>query len=174
MSTARPLTVYLAAWLTWVFSTVTLLFLLLLVVTLAADADRLLEALQANPQIAANGYSSRELLSILWVVSALGIFWCLSAIVLAVLAYRRVSIGRIGLVVSALFAGVLGVATLVGLVHAIAAFASVVLLFVGGANQWYAGGRPPSQPPDPPPGRWPGEAPDQRPSSRQKDKPPVW
>jgi len=85
-----------------------------------------------------------------------------------------VSIGRIGLVVSALFAGVLGVATLVGLVHAIAAFASVVLLFVGGANQWYAGGRPPSQPPDPPPGRWPGEAPDQRPSSRQKDKPPVW
>ena len=174
----RPLTVSIAAWLTWVFSAITLLFLLLLVVTLMADQDRLLEALQDNPQVAANGYSGQELLGFMWVIAAVGVFWCLSAIALAVLAYRRVNVARIALVVSAVFAGVLGVATLVGLFHAIAAFASVVLLFAGGANQWFAGEEPPGRWPGPPPteapspGPTPGPAPGQGPGP--KDKPPVW
>jgi hypothetical protein len=93
------------------------------------------------------------------VFSAVAIFWCLAAIALAALAFRRVNAGRVGLVVSAAVAGLVGVLTLVGLVHAVAAFTVLVLLYVGGANQWYADDPPPRpQPPAPTPG----------------DKPPVW
>ncbi len=163
----RPVTVTVAAWLTWAFSAVTALFLLLLVVVLLSDQERLVQALQDNPQIAAYGYSNRDLLGGMWVITAVGLFWCLAATALAVLAFRRVNLGRIGLVVSAVLAGILGVATLVGLLHAMAAFATVALLFSGGSNRWYAGTEPPRLPP-PPPAQSPPPPPP--PSS----KPPVW
>jgi hypothetical protein len=163
----RPVTVTVAAWLTWAFSAITALFLLLLVVVLLADQERLVQALQDNPQIAAYGYSNRDLLGGMWVITAVGLFWCLAATALAVLAFRRVNLGRIGLVVSAVLAGILGVATLVGLLHAMAAFATVALLFSGGSNRWYAGMEPPRLPPPPPAQSPPPPLP---PSS----KPPVW
>ena len=164
----RPVPVAVAAWLTWVFSGITMLFLLLLVVVLMADQDQLVAAMRDNPQLEANGYTTQQLLGALWVISAIGLFWCLSAIVLAVLAYRRVNAGRIGLVVSAGFAGLLGVVTVVGLVHAVAAFGTVVLLFTGGANRWYAGQEPIGRQ-DPRAPR-----PEQPPVPRSDGKPPVW
>jgi hypothetical protein len=168
----RPVTVTVACWLTWGFTAVTALFLLLVVLVLVADPDQLLEALQANPQVAANGYTSRELLGSLWVIAALGLFWCLSAVVLAVLAYRRVNLGRIGLIVSAVPAGLLLVVSLVGLVHAVAAFATVALLLSGSANRWYAAHEPshPSWPS--PPADQQAPAPPQE--SGPRTKPPVW
>jgi len=159
----RPATVTVAACLTWVFSAATASFLLLLLLLLLVDQAQLLRALQDDRRIAPAGYDSRDLLAALWVIVAVGLFWCLSAAALAVLAFRRVNVGRVGLVVSALVAGILGVVTLVGLLHAMAAFATVALLFSGGANRWYAGtAEPPRLPPASPQGP---------PSS---GRPPVW
>jgi hypothetical protein len=85
-----------------------------------------------------------------------------------VLAFRRVHLGRIGLVVSAVVAGIVGlIAIPVGWPHAFACIATVALLFSGSANRWYAGGGPgqhqgghrPQASPAPP---------------RQDGKPPVW
>lgn len=147
----RPWQVIVATCLTWGFSAVTLLFLGLMLLLLLADQDQLLRALQDNPQIAAAGYTDRDLLALMWVIVAGGIFWCLAAAALAVLAFRRVNLGRIGLVVSAVFTGVLGAVSLVGLVHAMAALAAIVLLFSRDANRWYDGTQAPHhQPPAPP------------------------
>jgi len=165
----RPVPVIVAAALTWVFSGLTLLFLLLMVVLLLADQDQLLTALRDNPQIAAEDYTARQLLGVLWVISAVGVFWCLSAMALAVLAYRRVNLGRIGLVVSAVVAGVLGVISLVGLVHAVAAFGTAVLLFTGSANRWFAGVGSSAPPP-----RQPGPPPPQTSPPRPDGTPKVW
>ncbi len=176
---SRPVQVTIAAWLTWVFSLLTLLFFGLLIGTLLADRDQLLAELQRNPRIAAAGWDSQRLLGALWVVGAVGIAWCLAASALAVLAYRRVRLGRIGLAVSCVFALVLGVLFVVGVVHALAAVVTVVLLFVGASNRWYDGQDtphpfgpgsgsygPPSGPPYQPPTYVP---PEQKPG-----KPPLW
>jgi hypothetical protein len=77
-------------------------------------------------------------------------------------------------VVSAVVSGVVGAVTLVGLVHAVAAFSTVVLLFTGSANRWYAGtdaaAPPPRQPGPPPP-----QAPPPPPTPRRSDgTPKVW
>lgn len=169
--TGRPVGVSVAAWLTWVFSTLTLLFCGLLALTLLAQRSALLEAMQRNPQVAEQGYSSQQILTSLWVFTAVGMLWSLAAIALAVLAFRRVRFGQVGLAFSAVVAALVGILTLVGVVHAVAALTSAVLLFRGGANQWYSSstatpvpgdlGPPPSQPPNQPPTGPPG-------------KPPVW
>lgn len=162
----RPRGVVVAAWTTWVFSVLTALFFLLLVVVIVANQAALLDQLQRDPQISAAGYSRQALLAALWIASAIGIGWSLAASALAVLAYQRVNLGRIGLVVSALLTFLLGVISVAGLLNAVAAVAVVVMLFRGGANQWYAGARPP---------RPSGEDPTERPPRPgDADKPPVW
>jgi hypothetical protein len=166
-SLRRPTTVTVAAWLTWAFAGSMALFFGLVVLVLLAAPDQLLEAIQRDPTIGARGLSSTQILSTLWVLSALAIVWSLAAMALSALAFRRVNAGRIALVVSAAAAGALCLlAVPVGWPHAIAAFATVALLFRGDANRWYdqADGRlPPNQPP---PNR-----PEQPPRDR---KPPVW
>jgi hypothetical protein len=68
--------------------------------------------------------------------------WALLAIVLAVLAMRRSSVGRIGLVVSSVLTALLAVlptfTTIVPVFWLIGSIAVVVLLFTGGASQWYS------------------------------------
>ena len=118
---ARPVSVTLACSMTWVFAGLTLLFLALLVLTLVTQQSQLVDELQRNPEVASRGYTSRDLISFLWLAATVGIVWSLSAIALAVLAFRRVQLGRVGLVVSAAVSAVVGVLSLVGIVHAVAA-----------------------------------------------------
>ena len=166
----RPRTVTIAVALTWVFSTLTLLVFALLVTAMVLDHDGLVSALQQEASVSALNLSGQEILAVLWVLSAVCIFWSLAAIALAVLTVRGVGVARIALVVSAGLAGLAGfVAVPVGWLHAAAAIATAVLLFTGGANEWFAGrrrsGPPPVSPPPvnpPPSGPPPG------------DKPPVW
>jgi hypothetical protein len=161
----RPAAVTAAAWLTWVFSGLTVLVLMLLVLTLLTQQEQLVSELQKNPDVAAQGYTSDEILRALWVLSAVGIFWSLAAMALAGLAFHRARAGRVGLVVSAAAAGVLGVVSIVGIPQGIAALATVGLLLRGSANRWYAGARPPGAPPQ--------DRPPQQPP-RDPGKPPVW
>lgn len=68
--------------------------------------------------------------------------WGLLAIVLAVLAMRRSSVGRIGLVVSSVLTALLAIlptfTTIVPVLWLLGSIAVVVLLFTGGAGQWYS------------------------------------
>jgi hypothetical protein len=148
----RPSGVTVAAWLTWVFCGLTALVFVVVVAEILGARDQLLSSLHRNPALPPS-WDDRHILAGLWVASAVGIFWSLAAIALAVLAFRRVQLGRIGLVVSALVSAVVAGVTLVGLLNAAAAVTVVVLLFSGRANAWYAGRPFPAhdQPPPRPP-----------------------
>jgi hypothetical protein len=161
--------VTVAAWLTWVFSGLTALAFLVVVAEMLAARDQLLESLHSNPALPAT-WDDRDILAALWVVSAVGIFWSLAAMALAVLAFRRVQIGRIALAVSAVVAALVGGVTIVGLLDAAAAVAVVVLLFTARANAWYAGRAYPSGPVGP-------SGPAGAPASNDRpprERPPVW
>lgn len=170
----RPVTVTVAAWLTWVFSALTVFVFSLVVLVILVARTEMLAALQRDPTIAGLNLTSRQILGVLWVFSAVAIFWSLAAIALAALAYRRVNAGRIGLLVSAAVSGALCVSFVgVGWPHAIAAFTTLGLLVGGPANRWYARRdtpAPPHRPAPPPPLGPSGPAgPPQR-----GEKPPVW
>jgi hypothetical protein len=67
--------------------------------------------------------------------------WSIVGVLLGVLAMRRSNVARILLVVSSALVGVVSLLTIGSAVSALwllAAIATVVLLFVGGANDWYA------------------------------------
>jgi hypothetical protein len=162
----RPRAVTVAAWLTWVFSGLVAAAFALVVVTLLAQRDRLLADLRTNDALGQLGLTDQEVVSLLWVLSAVCIFWALSAAALAVLAFRRVNLGRIGLVVSAVVAAIVGLLAIpVGWPHAFACIATVALLFSGAANRWYAGDGHPQG----------GSRPQVSPPPPLRDgKPPVW
>lgn len=166
-TSARPTAVTVAAWLTWVFAGLTAVFFLLTVVAILVDHQAIVEAMQRNPQVAAMGLSGREILGYVWVTVAVVIFWAFAAMALAVLAYRRVELGRILLIVSAAAAGLMGlVAVPVGWLNAAAAIACVVLLSRRSVRAWYAGQ---DLPPRTPPSHRPPQAP-----VPPSEKPPVW
>ena len=146
----RPGTVVAAAWLTWVFAGLTGLAFAFIVLVLLAAKDPLLDALEREPDFQNLDVSTDTLIAGMWVVSAVSIFWCICAVVLAVFAYRRANWARITLVVSAATAALLSIAAFpAGLLNMLAAGATVALLFLGGANQWYSGksaGYPPYPP----------------------------
>ena len=67
--------------------------------------------------------------------------WAAAAVVLAIFALRRSNVARVLLTVSSAVTALLSlvaVLSLVSLVPLIAAIAVIVLLFAGGANDWYA------------------------------------
>src|SRR4051794_366236 len=94
----RPVTVTIAAWLTWVFAALTVFAFSLVVLVILSARSQLLAALQRAPTIGGLNLTSRQILAVLWVFSAVAIFWSLAAIALAALAYRRGQAGRIRLV----------------------------------------------------------------------------
>ena len=159
----RPATVAIAAWLTWVFSGLTLLVFGLMLVAVLAARQEFLDAVRAEPQFQNHDISADDLVATLWVVAAIFMFWCLSAIVLAVLAYRRVNWARIMLVVSAALTALLAliaIGSVISALHLLVAGAVVVLLFTGGANPWYSrrGGFLPGHPTYPPSPGYGGES----------------
>src|SRR3954451_19173789 len=176
----RPVTVTIAAWLTWVFAALTVFAFSLVVLVILSARSELLAALQRDPTIGGLNLTSRQILAVLWVFSAVAIFWSLAAIALAALAYRRVNAGRIGLVVSAAVSGALCLSLIgVGWPHAIAAFTTLGLLVAGPANRWYAHRDTPAPPRGPEPPGPPGQpgppGPPQPPGPAQpRQKPPVW
>lgn len=153
----RPTTVTVAAWLTWVFSGLTLLAFVITLVAVVAAREEFMDALRAESAFQDLDISADDLVAGLWAVTAVLIFWCLAAIVLAVLAYRRVNWARVMLVVSAALTVLLSLVAITSLISAIpliVAGAVVVLLFTGGANEWYSrkGGFLPGRRSFPPPG----------------------
>ncbi len=171
-TSGRPTTVTVATWLTWIFSSLVAGAFLLIVLTLLLQRDQLLAEMQKNAAISDLGASSQQILGFLWVLSAVSIFWALSAMALAVLAFRRVSSARIALVVSAGLAGVVSLFVVpFGWLHAVAAFSCMALLLRRSSSQWYAGQDQPLAGPRPP------QPPQQGPPTQPPPpggKPPVW
>jgi hypothetical protein len=136
----RPTPVTVAAWLTWVFSGLVAAFFMLGVLTILADHEALVGAMQRNARVAEQGFTARQLLGFLWITCAVGIFWSLASMSLAVLAYRRLEIGRILLTISAAATGLVGLAAVpVGWLPAAAAITCVVLLNRSSVRAWFAG-----------------------------------
>ncbi|MGZ4503497.1 MAG: hypothetical protein ACXVW3_06370 [Nocardioidaceae bacterium] len=148
----RPPTVLAAAVLTWLFAGITAFGGVITVAMLMTAQDQFVTDLRRNPSVANLHLATSDLLGLLWVTVAVTIFWCLCAMVLAVLAFRGVAWARVPLAVSAGMAGVVSLLAFpVGLVHVVAAVATVVLLFAGGAEHWFARRTSPyAEPPRPP------------------------
>lgn len=85
--------------------------------------------------------SADQLATLFVVILAALLVWCLVACVLAVLTMRRSNVARVLLVISAVLSALLslvGIFSLVSAVPLIASVAVVVLLFTGGAGDWFA------------------------------------
>lgn len=149
----RPVTVLIAVLTTWFFAGLVLFVLGGILLLLLVDQQGVLDLLRDNPDLPRSGMSTQDLLSILWVACAVGIVWSLAAMVLAFFTLRRHGWARIMLVVSSVMAALVGLLGLLpGWVLSAAAVATVVMLFSGGANQWFSGrGDRPQGPPAPAP-----------------------
>jgi len=140
---ARPGSVTAAAWLTWIFSGLTVLLYGGMLAMLAGVRDQLLSAVQQDDGVSRLNMSGDDLVRVLWVAGVVIVFWCLSSMVLAVLAYRGQNWARVLLAVSAAFAGLFSLAAFpVGLLVTVAAGVTVALLLVPASNDWFAGRAP--------------------------------
>jgi hypothetical protein len=161
----RPGSVAVAAWLTWIFSALTALGLLSVVGAVLTARDRVVSLLNAMPEFQNSQLTTNQVLAAVWVMCAIGLFWCLAAIVLAVLAYRRMNWARITLVVSASVTALFSLGAITSLVTALNLVAAVITIWGlvnGAANRWYAGQHaPPSYPGQygPYAGQYPGQPP---------------
>lgn len=181
----RPLAVTVAATITWLFAGGTALVYLLVVAMMMFAQDSLLEVVRNDSRLQELSISTGNLLATLWVMSAVAIFWGVSAVILAVLAFRRQSWARYALVFSAAMAALASLGGFpVGVVHTLAAGTTVFLLLRRDTSAWYAGrgaggpagppGPPGQQGGYPPPGQQP-PAPYPPPDRQGKPgKPPVW
>ncbi len=140
---SRPGTVTAAGWTTLVVSGLMLLLFGFIAVAMIVAKDDVLT--EIDKAIRDSGQSSTTFTAedafglVVGIVLAIA-FWCLIACVLAVFAMRRSRVSRVLLVISAVVAGLfslLGIQSVVTVVPLFACIAVVVLLFTGGANEWY-------------------------------------
>ncbi|RYU10767.1 hypothetical protein [Nocardioides iriomotensis] len=164
----RPGAVVAALLMTWLCSGAVLFAFGIVLLMLLLSQDTLISAARQNPAIQDYGLTTADLLSAFWVTVAIFLFWSLAGIVLAVLAWRRVTYGWVLLVVSAAMSALVGFVTFpFGLLVGIPAALTAGLLVSGPARRWYLqrDQLPPGQP-----GR-PGQPQQPEPPRSQ---PPVW
>jgi len=101
-TSARPTEITLACALTWVFAGLALVVMAASMVVLATSPGLVFDELhRQNPDLASQGVSDATLRTMTFVVGGVVIAWSLAALVVAVLAFRRVGWARTALVVSA-------------------------------------------------------------------------
>jgi hypothetical protein len=140
----RPGTVTAAGWITLIVAGLSGLLYALLTLLLLVAKDEVLR--EFDKQLAEQGgatsdFDSESAFGVVVGLFVVAILWCLIACVLAVFAMRRSNAARITLVVSAVVAGLLslgGIQSAVSAVPLLACLATVILLFTGGANDWFA------------------------------------
>ena len=135
---ARPGTVLAAGIITLVTTGIMLLLLaVVLFFLLAARAD-FMEGFGAEAGFSrseADGWFAGILVALLVLI-----FWCVAAVVLGVLVLRRSNVARIALVVSSAVTALLSLLAIgsgISVVFLAAAIAVIVLLFTGGAGDWF-------------------------------------
>jgi hypothetical protein len=138
---ARPGTVLAAGIITFVMAGLSgLLFLVFTLVMLVAR-DSFIDGFRDGAGLDPSSADDADaMFAILLVIGVVLILWCVAAIVLAALALKRRNGARIGLVVSSaltILVSLLAITGGVSVVTLIAGIAVIVLLFTGGANEWY-------------------------------------
>lgn len=136
----RPGTVTAAGIITIVFSGLSFLLFAVILVALLVAKDDVLDEIEKSEGFQDAGISANDALGA--VVGFVGVFavWCLIATVLGFLVLRRSNGARITLVVSAAVTAVIsliGIGSGISAITLIAAVAVIVLLFTGGAGDWF-------------------------------------
>ena len=137
----RPGTVTTACVLTWVGASVVGLLTALASLVLLSDRGGFVREFRQQADAADLQVTADQALAVAWTMTGLLLLWCLVAVVLAVLAFRRSRGGRIGLAVSAgltVLVSLLAILSIVAAAPLLMGIAVLVLLFTGGANDWYA------------------------------------
>jgi hypothetical protein len=142
----RPGSVTAAAWITIVFAGLTfLLFGFITLAMLIAKDDVTSEIDKAiRDSNSTTDFSAEDAYGFVVGLLLVVTIWCLIACVLAVFVLRRSNVARILLIISAVVSALLsllGIQSLVSAVPLLASVAVVVMLFVGGAGDWFAGRR---------------------------------
>jgi hypothetical protein len=136
----RPGSVTAAAVITLIFSGLSLLLYAFILVALVVARDEVVDEITRQPDFEDAGISADSAFGVIVAFVVVFLVWCVIACILAALVLRRSNAARITLVVSsavtALFS-LLAITSLVSAVTLLAAVATIVLLFVGGANDWF-------------------------------------
>lgn len=138
--TRRPDAVVWACVLTWAFSALTLVVMAASVVLMTTNPDLVLDELvRQNGDLA--GSDAAQLTDATYATAAVAGGWSLAAMVLAVLAYRRVGWARWGVLSSAAVAGVVCLVAILSslllVVPAAASLTTVVLLSRPEVRAWF-------------------------------------
>jgi hypothetical protein len=131
-----------AAWITIVFSAITAVLFGFTALALLVARDQVITEMERVPEFQDANIDAESAVGVIVAVVLGLVVWAIIAIVLAVFVLRRSNVARILLVISsavvALFS-LLGVTSGVSVVTLIASVAVIVLLFVGGAGDWFKG-----------------------------------
>ncbi|GAA1448484.1 hypothetical protein GCM10009641_76590 [Mycobacterium cookii] len=137
----RPGTVTAAAWITIVFSGLTAVLFGFAGLALLVARDQVITEMERVPEFQDAGIDADAAVGVL-VAFILGlVVWAVIALVLAVFVLRRSNVARILLVISSsvvALLSLLGITSGVSVITLIASVATIVLLFVGGAGDWFA------------------------------------
>ena len=136
----RPGTVTAAAWITIVFSAITAALFGFGGLGLLVARDEVIREMERVPEFQDANIDAESAVGVLVVVLLGVVIWCLVAAILAVFVLRRSNVARILLVISASVAAVfalIGITSGFSLVPLVACLATIVLLFVGGAGDWF-------------------------------------
>lgn len=137
----RPTTVTAAAWITIVMSALSaLLFIFVSLVAVLAQ-DLMTREIRRQPGFEDLGVDPGSVIGIVVAVMIVFALWSVIGIALGVFVLKRSNLARILLVISSAAVALISLASIASGASAlplVAAVAVVVLLFVGGASEWFA------------------------------------
>jgi hypothetical protein len=163
-ATSRPRELRIACVVTWVMSALTAAVAVLPLLAVAIDRDGLLDEVRDDAVVRNASLSDTDLVAFVVAASAVVIAWCILAALFALLAWRRVRIGWVLLLVSLVVASFVALFALpYGLVQVAATVVTFVLLLQPAVRRWLEAGRPPTPPGHPP-----------RKPEQPEGLPPVW
>ena len=134
----RPGTVTGAGIVTIVMSLLSALVFGGFLIALLVSRDSVIDEFETQPGF--EDVSADDIFAVFAVILAVFAVWCLIATLLGVLVMRRSNAARILLVISCsvtIVLSLLGIGSVVSAVPLIAAIVVIVLLFTGGAGQWF-------------------------------------
>ena len=138
----RPGTVTAAAIITIICAGISFLLMALAALMLAVAKDEAREQIEKEPAFEDAGISADTLIDAGVAIFGVLALWCLIATILGFMVLRRSNGARIALVVSAAVSALVSLLGITGGVTAITLIASIaviVLLFTGGASEWFKG-----------------------------------
>lgn len=141
----RPVSVSVAAWIAIVMSALTALGFGFMTIMAIAVSGPLVEEINKQPEIIEAGQDAGDFMGVVVAVLVGFTIWSVAGLVLGIFTLRRSNAARILLVISSvvvMIVSLVAIGSIISALWLLAALATVILLFVGGANQWFSGGDP--------------------------------